>query len=146
MDVVSLRITEVYGPGNRMPEVLKEMIQAGLRDEPYRLESGADHRFQFVHADDVTRAVVAAAGVDGSHKPAYNVTGGRQVTLAETAELVRSAVPGARLEVGPGHIPNLDRQGPFDLAASRRDLGYEPAWPLEKGIAHYAAWLRDHPH
>jgi nucleoside-diphosphate-sugar epimerase len=146
MAIVSLRVTEVYGPGNRMPEVLKEMIQAGLSGEHFRLEAGADHRFQFVHADDVTQAVLAAASLNGSHQPAYNVTGGSQVTLAEAAELVRALLPDARLDIGPGHFPNFDRQGPFDLEASRRDLGYEPRWRLEQGIADYAEWLRGHPY
>jgi UDP-glucose 4-epimerase len=146
LDVLSLRVTEVYGPGNRMPEVLKEMIQAGLREEPFRLEAGADHRFQFVHAEDVARAAVAAADVDGHSQPAYNVTGGRQVTLAETAEVVRAVLPGAELQIGPGHIPTLDRQGPFDLTASRRDLGYEPSWSLEDGVEKYTGWLRGHPY
>jgi UDP-glucose 4-epimerase len=146
LDVISLRVTEVYGPGNRMPEVLKEMIQAGLREEPFRLDVGADHRFQFVHAEDVTRATVAAAGVDGHSQAAYNVTGGRQVTLGQTAELVRTVLPGTALEIGPGYIPTLDRQGLFDLTASRRDLDYEPSWSLEDGIESYAAWLRGQPY
>lgn len=146
LDVVSLRVTEVYGPGNRMPEVLKEMIQAGLQDRPFRLAAGSEHRFQFVHAEDVARATIAAAGADGRSQPAYNVTGARQVTLAETANLVRAVLPGADLDVGPGHIPTLDRQGPFDLTAARRDLGYAPAWKLEDGIEKYAEWLRSHPY
>jgi UDP-glucose 4-epimerase len=146
LDVVSLRITEVYGPGNRMPEVLKEMIQAALREQPFRLDAGSEHRFQFVHAEDVTRAAVAAAAARGHSQPAYNVTGGRQVTLAETADLVRAVLPRADLEIGAGHIPTLDRQGPFDLTAAGRDLGYTPAWALEEGIENYADWLRGHPY
>ena len=65
---------------------------------------------------------------------------------SETANLVRTVLPGADLEIGPGHIPTLDRQGPFDLTAARRDLGYAPAWKLEDGIEKYAEWLRSHPY
>lgn len=145
VDVVSLRITEVYGPGNPMPEVLRDMIAAALRGRPFRLLHGGDHRFQFVHVDDVTTAAIAAARVDGHAQAVYNITGGRQVSLFEAADLVRAAVPGAVIDVGPGHIPTLDRQGPYDLSAARRDLGYEPRWKLEDGVRAYATWLTDHP-
>jgi UDP-glucose 4-epimerase len=146
LDVVSLRISEVYGPGNRMPEVLKEMVQAGLRGEAFELATGGDHGFQFVHVEDVTRAALAAAAVEEGHQGLYNVTGGRQVTLRETAELVRRVVPGADLRLGDGFIEHWDRQGAFDLTASERDLGYRPKWTLEDGVAQYADWLREHPH
>ena len=33
MEIVSLRITEVYGPGLWMPSLLGDMIRAGLRGE-----------------------------------------------------------------------------------------------------------------
>ena len=38
MEVVSLRITEVYGPGLWMPSLLGDMIRAGLRGDTFRLE------------------------------------------------------------------------------------------------------------
>jgi UDP-glucose 4-epimerase len=146
VDVVSLRVTEVYGPGNRMPETLKDLLQAALAGEPYVAARGGDHRFQLVHAEDVAAAAVAAAACKGQHAPVYNVTGGSQVSLHELADLVRARFPDARLDIGGGHIPTLDRQGPYDIAAARRDLGYAPRWSLERGIDAYADWLRTHPH
>jgi UDP-glucose 4-epimerase len=144
LDVVSLRITEVYGPGNPMPEVLKDMIADGVHGHRFRLDEGGDHRFQFIHVDDVVEAACAAASANGHARSAYNITGGRQVTLAEAAELVRAAVPGADIDVGPGHIATLERQGPYDISAAERDLGYRPRWTLEDGIRAYAEWLREH--
>jgi UDP-glucose 4-epimerase len=31
--------------------------------------------------------------------------------------------------------------GPFDLSASARDLGYTPAWTLERGLDSQIDWL-----
>ncbi len=145
LDVISLRITEVYGPGNPMPEVLKDMIVAATRARPFRLDGGGDHRFQFVHVQDVTAAALAAAGVERAAQRVYNVTGGRQVSLFEAADIVRTAVPGADIVIGPGQIGTLDRQGPYDITAAARDLRYQPRWGLEDGVQHYAEWLSDHP-
>ena len=145
LDVVSLRITEVYGPGNKMPQSLREMIVPALRGEPYRLEKGGDHRFQFVRVEDVVSAAVLAADVEDSGQSVYNITGGKQTTLAQAADIVREAIPQADIEIGPGHL-HLDRQGPYDISAAERDLGYTPRWTVEGGIRDYVDWLRDHPY
>jgi UDP-glucose 4-epimerase len=143
LDVLSLRITEVYGPGNPMPEILREMIAAAVHDEPFALEHGAEQRFQFVHVEDVAGAAHAAAFATAPSQRVYNVTGGSQVSLADAATLVHELLGGPEISVGPGFIPNLDRQGPWDISAAGRDLGYRPAWPLEDGIRSYAEWLRE---
>lgn len=145
LDVLSLRITEVYGPGNKMPQSLREMIVPALRGEPYRLEKGGDHRFQFIRVEDVVSAAVLAAEVEDPGQSAYNVTGGDQITLAQAADIVREAIPQADIEVGPDHL-HLDRQGPYDISAAERDLGYTPRWTVEGGIRDYVDWLRDHPY
>ena len=143
MEVVSLRITEVYGPGLWMPSLLGDMIRAGLRGDPFVLETGGEHPFQFVYVDDVATAARLAATSTTLSQPVYNVSGGRQVTVSETARLLEQHIPGSRYAIGPGLLPNWDSQGPYDLTASRRDLGYTPAWSLELGIVKQIDWLRN---
>ena len=143
MEIVSLRVTEVYGPGLWMPSLLGDMIRAGLRGEAFVLESGGDHPFQFVHVEDVATAARLASTTTTLAQPVYNVSGGRQVTVAETARLLEQHIAGARYEIGPGLLPNWDSQGPYDLTATRRDLGYAPAWTLELGLVNQIDWLRD---
>ena len=142
MEIVSLRVTEVYGPGLWMPSLLGDMIQAGLRGETFVLESGGDHPFQFVHVTDVATAARLASTSSTLTQPVYNVSGGRQVTVDETARLLEQYIPGSRYEIGPGLLPNWDSQGPYDLTATTRDLGYTPAWALESGLVDQIDWLR----
>jgi UDP-glucose 4-epimerase len=144
LDVVSLRITEVYGPGNPMPEVLREMIAASVHDEPFAVDHGAEQRFQFIHVEDVVAAACAAALGDGASQRVYNITGGRQLTLGDIAELVHDILGGPGISVGPGYMSNLDRQGPWDISAPERDLGYRPRWEFEDGIRAYGEWLGEH--
>ncbi|HKV21780.1 MAG TPA: NAD(P)-dependent oxidoreductase [Mycobacterium sp.] len=142
MEIVSLRVTEVYGPGLWMPSLLGDMIRAGLRGEPFVLDAGGDHPFQFVHVSDVATAARLAATAATPSQPVYNVSGGNQVTVAETARLLEQRIPGSRYQIGPGLLPNWDSQGPYDLTATTRDLGYTPAWTLESGLDNQIEWLR----
>jgi UDP-glucose 4-epimerase len=144
MEIVSLRVTEVYGPGLWMPSLLGDMIRAGLRGETFVLESGGDHPFQFVHVEDVATAARLASTATTLSQSVYNVSGGRRVTVSETARLLEQHIPGSRYEIGAGLLPQWDSQGPYDLTASRRDLSYAPAWTFELGIVNQIDWLRNH--
>lgn len=146
LDVVSLRPSEVYGPGNRMPSVINEMLRAGLRGEPLLMARGAEHRFNFVHARDVATAALAAAAANEYGQRVYNVAGDGQHSLAEAARIVHRRFPEANIEIGPGYLEERYRQGHFDISAARHDLGYAPEWNLERGIEDYAEWLGDHPY
>jgi UDP-glucose 4-epimerase len=145
--VISLRLGEVYGPGNKMPTALRDMLIAAVHGQPYALAKGGDHRFHFTHVADVARAALCAldAPQPKDVRPVFNINSGPQVSLKEAAELVRKAVPGADINIGDGFW-YLDRQGEWDTSAAKCALGYEPSISLEQGIADYAAWLREHPY
>lgn len=145
MDVISLRFSEVYGPGNKMPTALRDMLLAAVRGTEFRMADGGDHRFQFIHVDDVARAVTCALDCGSPSQRVFNVTGGSQVSLSDAVDLVRQAVPDADIEVGPG-LWHLDRQDEWDISAAERELGYTPRVPLADGVASYADWLREHPY
>jgi UDP-glucose 4-epimerase len=145
LDAVSLRFSEVYGPGNKMPTALRDMLVAAVRGTPFRMPDGGDHRFQFIHVDDVTRATLCALDCKGARQRVFNINGGSQVSLSDAVALVREAVPGADIEVGPGYW-HLDRQGEWDISAAEEQIGYTPQVGLAEGIASYADWLREHPY
>jgi UDP-glucose 4-epimerase len=140
-DPVSLRITEVYGPGNRVPQILCDMLDAVVADRPWETARGSDHRFQFVHVDDVAHAAVLAASRSTLPQLAYNVSGDRFLDVAELISVITRLYPEARLSAGPGRLDG-DVLGPFDITAARRDLGYAPRWRLEDGIRHYVEEAR----
>ncbi len=146
LDVVSLRITEVYGPGLRMPEVLKEMLVAAVRGTAFALPEGSDHRFQFIHVLDVADAAIRAAQAKTLRQPIYNISGGEQVMLGDLANRIAGSYPTARISVGPGFWTGWDRQGPWNIDAASRDLGFVPQWPLDRGLKAYAEWLTQHEH
>ncbi|HET6509700.1 MAG TPA: NAD(P)-dependent oxidoreductase [Baekduia sp.] len=147
-DVLSLRVHWVYGPGQRMQEYTHDLVRAALDGRPFRLQQGADHPLPMVFVRDVAAAGILAADAPAAQvtQAAYNVAGPEWPSLGELAERVAALVPGADLHVGPGDLP-LDQLGDHrvaavDLQAAARDLGYRPAWDLERGLAEYAEWLR----
>lgn len=146
MRIVSLRPGWIYGPGQFMQCYLKTMLRNAIDGNATREDAGRDYRFQYVHVSDVARASILALKADLSKHSVFNVTAGDQRSYAEVAALVKAQFPGARIDIGPGTIDVLDRNGPFDLTRARTVLGYSPSVTLEDGISTYADWLRHHPY
>ena len=143
MDTISLRVSQVYGPGQVMPEPVRDALRTVVKGEVFRAPAGADQKMQLVHVSDAARAVVAACFVEGHSLSVYNVTGGVQKRYREILEMIGEIVPGASFDVGSESL-GWDTQGLFELEAARRDLGYVPHVSLEQGLREYAEWLRDH--
>lgn len=146
MRIVSLRPGWIYGPGQFMQCYLKTMLRNAIDGTPTREESGREYRFQYVHVIDVARASILALKADTSKYGVFNVTADDQRSYAEVAALVKKQFPDARIELGPGTIDVLDRNGPFDQTRAREVLGYVPSVSLAQGVAAYADWLRSHPY
>lgn len=143
MEVISLRIAEVYGPENKMPQILRDILKAVHRGEKFTLPSGGDHRFHYIHVEDVVRAVLLAADAKDIKGSVFNIAGDRPWRLHEAVDIIRKLMPAANIDIGGGYW-HLDRQGEWDLGAAERELGYRAEWTLEQGMSHYSDWLIDH--
>lgn len=139
LDVVSLRISEAYGPGRRLPNLLEKIIDAALTRRPLRLGAGADQAYHLVHVEDVARAVTGALAAPSPAGRIYDITGER-VPLEQVIAIVRDRLPHADIELGPGTLDGFDRQGPIAVNAADRELGYRPRWGLARGIDDLCAW------
>ncbi len=143
LDAIALRVGTVYGPRRSTDCLVRDMLTAALEGRPLRL-TDAGRKRQYIYVDDTVSAVRCALDVGSVPQHAYNVAGPDDTTLAEVADAVRAAVPGADIVIEPGEDPQWTfRREPLDCSTAPRDLGYVPEWPLARGVAAYADWLRD---
>ena len=146
LDVISLRPSELYGPGNRMPSTMHEMVRAAVDRAPLSMEVGGDHPFDFVHVRDVAAAAHLALQLRERRRDVFNVSTGRRTSPRELAAVITEVVGPAEFELGPGPAPGYYSQGPWNLSVAAEELGYLPQWELRDGVADYADWLREHPY
>ena len=71
--------------------------------------------------------------------PAGLNVGGEDVRIRDAAAIVRSLLPDAELEVLPGV---RDGSAGYEPEATKRAIGYEPAFPLREGLRRTIAALR----
>jgi len=151
LSAATARISWIYGqplvpasfdaPRGPIPEFLRR----ALRGEPVHEPSGGDFAASFTYVPDCAAGLLVLWNAERLAHDTYHVGSGRNYTTFEVAEAVRKAVPGTRIEIGPGTAPWTDTtvmRGP--LACSRMDdeFSYRPAHDLDAGLAAFADWMR----
>lgn len=142
LDVVVLRMGELFGPELVPPAGLATAVRAAARGEVHRAPVGHDQTFHLTHGEDAARAILAALAARNPKRRVYNITGGETQTFGRIAALLRDRFPKSRIDAEPGRrLLELDRQASVDISAADRELGYRPLWGLARGLDDYVEWL-----
>ena len=134
MNTVSLRLTNVHGPGVWVKDgLVARLFKAARAGTGIRINGDGLQRRDYVYIDDVV-AAFAAAAVGGEGWPGTVVVGsGASVTVLELHELV-AAVTGAVIPVEHGQQPAGEMRAVV-VDRSRADrLGLGPPVPIPAGL------------
>lgn len=142
--VTCLRFATIYGfSGRTRFDLVVNLLCAKAVREGLITVFGPDQWRPFVHVDDVARAIAIAlqAPVELVCGQAFNVGSNTQnYTLGALAVLINEQVPNARIVVDMDVTDRRNYRVRFDKI--REQLGFEPAWTLEKGIAQVVGLVR----
>ncbi|HLI06472.1 MAG TPA: NAD(P)-dependent oxidoreductase [Ktedonobacteraceae bacterium] len=148
VDFIALRNSAIYGYGMRYPMYIKPMVENSVRGLPTRFATGGDMRRDYTHVKDITQAVIKALDVPSESltQRVFNIGSGTMSSASQVAETVRTILPNADIEIGPGlnelEQSDMRARGLLDLTAARQQLKYEPRYPLETGIRDYMNMYR----
>ena len=151
IDIVFLRIGGIYGPlYQRENRVNTRMIRAAMAGVPASYEGvpgGApyeDDETDATYIKDCARAIALLTLARNLPSKAFNVGGGQTVTNRALAEAVKNVYPNAELALQPGRSRSRGGMS-MDLSAIRRDVGFEPQYDINRGIAEWIDWLKTNP-
>jgi UDP-glucose 4-epimerase len=130
-----VRPSAVYGPFDINRRVVQVFIENALLGHPLKLDDPSA-RLDFTHVTDTACGVALATLSDNAGSNVFNVTRGQGRSLAELVQVIRKHVPNVVVERG-NVSPEMSRRGTLSIEVAKRQLGYEPMFSLEDGIAEY---------
>ena len=134
---VSLRPSRVYGPYRRGNCFIGAMIRDAAAGRTTVIACAPDFLYHYVYVDDVAQALITALEVETLPHFEYNVDAGQPMPMQAIAEIARSVIPGARIELAPGVDDVADVQTGFDISRIAADLDWRPRFDLARGIDAY---------
>ncbi|MGH3935411.1 MAG: NAD-dependent epimerase/dehydratase family protein [Pseudonocardiaceae bacterium] len=140
--IVTLRISMAYGPGQRdRRKLVPYVIDSLLRGHPPRLTSGA-RRVDWVYVDDVVEAFLAAAATPDV-SGVMDIGSGLSTSIGDVVSMIRDILD-VDIEPDFGALPDrpYDRDRLADVTAARTLLGWKPTVGLPEGLAATVSWYR----
>ncbi len=145
-----LRFFTVYGPWGRPDMSAYIFTRAIFEGTQIEVFNRGEMSRDFTYIDDIVAGVLAALdrppgdAADTPPHRLYNLGNHRCEPLLRFIELIEKAT-GKKAELHlTGMQPGDVKETYADIEASRRDLGFEPATPIDEGIPKFVAWYREY--
>ncbi len=153
LEFVALRYGATYGPGPKKPTStgvatdLRSFFERAVHSGEVVLSDQDDLKRPLVYVRDAARATaLACCRQEPAPSSVFNVAGDCAASLADCAQILAQLLPGLKI-IRPENPAEQGAVRPQSVALSvdraREELGYEPEYPLERGISEYVKWLQE---
>jgi UDP-glucose 4-epimerase len=134
LGTIALRLSNVYGPYSAHKN---SVVAKWFRDKEIIVEGGEQTR-DFVHVDDVCRAIIAALESDVSGE-IFQVGTGAETRVSELAMMVQQ-VSGAKIKYGTPRQNDIKRNV-ANITKAGEMLNWQPAVNLTDGLKNTWEWF-----
>jgi UDP-glucose 4-epimerase len=148
IEFIALRFVSIYGPGKEARHgplsFYGQLIEKARSGEKWEIPQGGDQLNDAVYVGDVARAVYLAVKAPTPKDWTFNIGTGKASTPREFLNAAAKLFPNHKINLGSGPS-KLGRSKQsycvFDISAAERNLGYEPAYDVDRGVRDYVATL-----
>ena len=155
----SVRLSSVYGTMDRVtvsrnhrhvPNRIAHMAVEGVKCVRVNTLSAVG---DYVHAEDVARAIVALLRVPVLHYSAYNIAQGSATTIGELVEWAAQRAPGFYATIAADADADILQDaslrdgmwGAYDISRIRMETGWQPR-PVRAALHAYMQWIEAQRH
>jgi nucleoside-diphosphate-sugar epimerase len=139
-----LRPSAVYGPLDVEDRVISKFLLTAMSGGTLKV-NGEHETLDFTYVDDAAQGIVDAALSPNTANKTYNITKSHSTTLLAAAQMAVKLAGQGTIEV-KGKDADFPSRGALDIAAARRDFGFNPKVDVEQGFEIYYNWLKDDPY
>lgn len=141
LPTASVRIFSAYGPGLRR-QVVWDICQKAIAQNSLTLQGTGKESRDFIHALDIAKALDIVATCAPMQGEVYNLGTGREVAIADLANIVLKSLDCDYTPAFNGIVPVATPLNWQADIAKLNFLGFNASVPLEQGIKTFANWCR----
>jgi nucleoside-diphosphate-sugar epimerase len=152
LDLAVARLAGPFGPFERdtgsrpLLSPMAEWATAAVKGEAVVVSGDATVPRDAVYVGDVAGGIAAILLADRLGYDAYNVGWGRGTSAEQAVAALGRIFPRLRVEWCPERLSPWSSAGaaagPLRCDRLRQDLGWQPRYDLDSGLAEYIEWLR----
>jgi UDP-glucose 4-epimerase len=139
IETVNLRFGNIYGVGvfTRWDTVIPKFVNQAVGGEPITVYGDGEYSRDFVHVQDITKAMTLSLTTPGIGGETFNV-GGETLTINRLADIVKEELAeetGGKAEaVNTPPRKGETKKFSYDLSKIRDRLGFTNDWTVREGV------------
>ena len=129
MNIINLRITSVYGPGQSSNYLIPKMINSCIKDKTIILHKYLNgyQIMDLIHVDDVCKSIELACK-SNVKSGTYNIASGVPITVYDISQKLSKILGTQKIIIKK--IPKETNHFYYDISAAKNDLGFIPKLQL----------------
>jgi nucleoside-diphosphate-sugar epimerase len=138
-----LRPSALYGERCVSRRVAQIFVENAIQGKDITIKGDGSDRLDFTYIDDLVSGITGIIESERSKNQIFNLTYGQSRSLSEMAQIVADHFPGIKIN----YLPKdnlMPERGTLSIEKAKNLVGYNPQFPLEKGLAKYIGWYRTH--
>ena len=135
MDIISLRLSTIYGYRRSTSCFINDIIISGIKNKKITLPFKSDFCWPYVYVDDVVSCIEKCLFHEKKHFYDYNVSGPDFPSYDKIVKEVSQHI--GDLQVNFSSHNSVSERKLFSLKKIKNDIQWEPKYSIEKGIKHY---------
>src|SRR5262249_44089460 len=137
-----VRPSALYGQRCVSRRVGQAFIENALRGLSLTVNGDGSDALDFTYIGDLVQGLILCIAHPNAHNQIFNLTYGGARSLNQMIDIMRREFPGIEVKYQQRDALMPER-GTLSVEKARSLLGYEPAYPLERGFVDYVAWYKD---
>ncbi len=131
------RFFNAFGPNETNPHLIPEIQQQVLSGARTLKLGNLDPKRDFIHTEDMGRAMGALLAKQASGHDTFNIGRGIEYSVREIVEAFeRQLGEKLMIEVDPARVRKVERMHLLaDVEKLKRATGWEPLWGIDEGVA-----------
>lgn len=141
LDLVLLRLSSVYGPGQISQGLIPNLIRAAISNTYISINGGGKARRDYLYIDDAVSAI--ALSLKRNTGGVFNIASGESFSVNQVKNIIET-ISGARIKTKPCMQKSPIGNVILSYKLAEKYLGFEPAVSLEDGLAQTYKWNKGH--
>ena len=135
MDIISLRLSTIYGHRRSTSCFINDIINSGINNKEITLPFKSDFCWPYVYVDDVVSCIEKCLFHQKEHFYDYNVSGPDFPSYDKIVNEVSQQI--GNLQVNFSNHNSVSERKLFSLKKIKNDIQWEPKYSIERGIKDY---------
>lgn len=142
MEYTIVRPSALYGPRCVSRRVGQVFIENAIAGKTLAMEGDGEEKLDFTYIEDLVQGVLRILDRPEAKNQTFNLTFGDHRSIKDLVGIIKQHFPDVQ-------IANKERdrlrpfRGTLKIDKARKLLGYDPQFPLEKGLPKYIEWYKE---